>query len=220
MQYPLLYSYRRCPYAIRARMALLVAGILFDVHEVSLGEKPPAMLALSPKGSVPVLLLPGGQVLEESRDIMGWALARPATQGWWAAAQTTENLAWLASNDGDFKHHLDRYKYPERYFESDRSRPRDEALNAFLLPLASRLKKSQFLGGSEPCATDVALFPFVRQFAAVAPVWFAQLLLPSLQSWLANWLSSALFRHCMHKLPSQTTVLFPLFASPTTKDRD
>lgn len=215
--WPLLYTYRRCPYAMRARMALLIAGIAFDAHEVSLRDKPADLLTRSPKGSVPVLLLPDDQVLEQSWDIMGWALARPATQVWWTAAQTPENLEWLASNDMDFKHALDRYKYPERYGESDRSRPRDEALNTFLLPLAGRLGKSKFLGGSEPCATDIALFPFVRQFAAVAPDWFAQLPIPSLQSWLANWLSSALFLHCMHKLPSQMIAGFPLLASPLGK---
>jgi glutathione S-transferase len=217
MQKPLLYTYRRCPYAMRARMALLIAGIAFDAHEVSLRDKPPDLLARSPKGSVPVLLLPDGQVFEESWDIMGWALARPDTQGWWTTAQTPENLAWLASNDTDFKHSLDRYKYPERYGEADRNRPRDEALSTFLVPLASRLDKSKFLGGSEPCATDIALFPFVRQYAAVAPDWFAQLPIPPLQFWLANWLSSVLFHHCMHKMPSQTNVGFPLLVSPISK---
>ena len=111
MQKPLLYTYRRCPYAMRARMALLVADIAFDAHEVSLRDKPPDMLLLSPKGSVPVMPLPDGQVLEQSWEIMGWALARQATEVWWAAAQTAENLAWLAKNDCDFKHRLDRYKY-------------------------------------------------------------------------------------------------------------
>ena len=214
MQKPLLYTYRRCPYAMRARMALLVAGIAFDAHEVSLRDKAPEMLALSPKGSVPVMLLPDGKVLEQSWDIMHWALERPATAHWWAEAQTAENLEWLAKNDGLFKHHLDRYKYPERYDDTDRNGHRVQALEAFLLPLACRLGKSRFLGGAEPCATDVAVFPFVRQFTAVEPDWFAQQPMPALQSWLANWLSSALFLHCMHKLPNQTTVGFPSFDRP------
>lgn len=219
MQKPLLYTYRRCPYAMRARMALLVADIAFDAHEVSLRDKPPDMLVLSPKGSVPVMLLPDGQVLEQSWEIMGWALARQATEGCWAAAQTAENLAWLAKNDGDFKHNLDRYKYPERYDEVDPNSAREQALEGFLLPLADRLEKSRFLGGAAPCATDVALFPFVRQFAAVAPEWFAQQPLPALHTWLANWQTSALFRHCMHKLPSQTTVGFPPLDNPEPKGR-
>ena len=209
MQKPLLYSYRRCPYAMRARTALLIAGIDFDAHEVSLRDKPPEMLIRSPKGSVPVLLLPDGSVLEQSWDIMRWALNQPATRSWWEPAQSTDNLDWLARNDGEFKHHLDRYKYPERYDETDRNGHRENALATFLRPLNNRLEQSAFLGGSEPCATDLALFPFVRQFAAVEPDWFELLQLPALQAWLANWLSSALFLHCMHKLPSQRTVPFP-----------
>ena len=209
MQKPLLYTYRRCPYAMRARMALLVAGIDFDAHEVSLRDKPSDMLALSPKGSVPVMLLPGGQVLEQSWDIMHWALTQQGASDWWVGAQTDENRKWLAMNDGDFKHHLDRYKYPERYENSDRNIYRVEALQTFLLPLNARLERTRFLGGEQPCAMDIAIFPFVRQFAGVEPDWFAQQTMPSLQRWLANWLASDLFVHCMHKLPSQITVKFP-----------
>lgn len=189
-------------------MALLAAGIAFDAHEVSLRDKPPEMLAISPKGSVPVLRLPDDKVLEQSWDIMRWALERQATKGWWDAAQSVENFEWLARNDGLFKFHLDRYKYPERYNEPDREIFCEQALKSFLRPLNSRLEKSRFLGGNEPCATDLALFPFVRQFAAVEPTWFEMLVLPALQAWLADWLSSPLFMHCMHKLPSQTTVPF------------
>ena len=190
-------------------MALLIAGIVFDAHEVSLRDKSPEMLALSPKGSVPVMLLPDGKVLEQSWDIMRWALEPLATKTWWAEAQSAENLAWLASNDGSFKHHLDRYKYPERYNESDRAGHREHALALFLRPLNSRLGLSKYLGGSSPCATDLGLFPFVRQFAAVEPAWFEFEPMTALKAWLANWLSSPFFMHCMYKLPAQVTVAFP-----------
>lgn len=193
-------------------MALLVAGVEFDAHEVSLRDKPPEMLVLSPKGSVPVMLLPDGTVLEQSWDIMRWALIQDATKVWWDAAQTAENLEWLARNDGAFKQHLDRYKYPGRYEEPDREGHREHALVKFLRPLNRRLEQSSFLGGSEPCATDLALFPFVRQFEAVEPDWFETARFLALQTWLAGWLSSPLFLHCMQKLPSQTTVAFPLFS--------
>ena len=209
MQKPLLYTYRRCPYAMRARMALLVADIAFDAYEVSLRDKSPAMLALSPKGSVPVMLLPGDEVLEQSWDIMHWALERQATRRWWAEAQTVENLEWLAKNDGAFKHNLDRYKYPERYDGSDRNSHRDQAVESFLRPLGKRLEQSRFLGGSVPCATDLALFPFVRQFAAVEPAWFGQQAIPALQDWLSFWVTSPLFLQCMVKLPCQTICQFP-----------
>lgn len=192
-------------------MALLVAGVDFNAHEVSLRDKPPAMLTRSPKGSVPVMLLPDSTVLEESWDIMRWVLNHDATKNWWEPAQSTDNLDWLTRNDGVFKHHLDRYKYPERFNETDRDGHCENALTVFLRPLSSRLEQSSFLGGSEPCATDLALFPFVRQFAAVEPDWFELLQLPALQAWLASWLSSPLFLRCMHKLPGQTTVPFPSF---------
>ncbi len=190
-------------------MALLVAGIAFDAYEVSLRDKPPAMLAVSPKGSVPVMVLADGQVLEESWDIMRWALDRPATSDWWEAAQTPENQACLRRNDGEFKHHLDRYKYPERFGEADPQAHYAQAFAFHLNPLAERLAQHAFLGGQAPCATDLALFPFVRQFAAVAPERFAKDAPPSLQNWLSFWLSNPLFVHCMIKLPGQTATPFP-----------
>ena len=111
---PRLYTFRRCPYAIRARMALLQAGRAFEAVEVSLRDKPASLLALSPKTTVPVLQLPHGSVIEKSWDILRWALAEPETQGWWARAQSPANLDLVKRNDGDFKHHLDRWKYPQR----------------------------------------------------------------------------------------------------------
>jgi glutathione S-transferase len=171
------------------------------------------MLALSAKGSVPVMLLPDGQVLDQSWDIMQWALTQQATDDWWSAGQSPENLEWLAKNDGDFKFHLDRYKYPERYENADRNNHRESAYKSILLPLNTRLERMGYLGGAEPCATDIAIFPFVRQFAAVEPEWFAQQAISTLQSWLANWLASDLFAQCMQKLPSQVIVKFPLPAN-------
>ncbi|MBW0168652.1 MAG: glutathione S-transferase [Hydrogenophaga sp.] len=206
---PLLYSYRRCPYAMRARMALLVAGMAFDAHDIVLRDKPAALLALSPKGTVPVLVLPDGTVLEQSLDIMQWAFQQRDPEGWWARAQSPQNLALLSVCDGAFKHQLDRYKYPERFDGvGHRARPRDAAVEALLVPLDARLQRHGQLGGATPCATDLALFPFVRQFAAVEPGWFASLPLPALQAWLAGWLAHPLFEAAMVKLPSGQTVRF------------
>src|SRR6188768_1843562 len=115
MQRPLLYTYRRCPYAMRARMALLQAGIDFDAHEIVLRDKPADMLAVSPKGTVPVLVLSDGRVIEESLDIMRWAFEGRDLEGWWGRAQTAGNQSLVALNDGTFKQHLDRYKYPQRH---------------------------------------------------------------------------------------------------------
>jgi glutathione S-transferase len=208
---PLLYTYRRCPYAMRARMALIQAGKRFQAVEIVLRDKPAAMLALSPKGTVPVLQLPDGQVLDESWHIMRWALEPDDEAGWWSRAQSADNLELLQRNDGDFKHHLDRYKYPERYpgDVTAREAARAQALAALLVPLEARLSAQSYLGGATPCATDLATFPFVRQFAAVEPRWFAEQPLPALRAWLAGWLGSALFAACMAKLPSQAVVTGP-----------
>lgn len=211
---PLLYSYRRCPYAMRARMALLVAGVEFDVHEIVLRDKPAGMLALSPKGTVPVLQLPDGRVLEQSLDIVQWAFAARDPEDWWQRAQSAAQLELLSICDGPFKHHLDRYKYPERFDGVDSVRHRNEAVVALLKPLNARLQRANQLGGSSPCATDITIFPFVRQFAAVEPAWFEQLPLPALKTWLAGWLSHPLFEAAMVKLPTGQVLRFPAAWQP------
>ncbi|XHS76321.1 glutathione S-transferase [Burkholderiaceae bacterium UC74_6] len=208
---PRLYTFRRCPYAMRARMALLQAGRVFEAVEVSLRNKPASLLALSPKATVPVLHLPDGSVIEESWDIMRWALAVPDAQGWWARAQSPANLDLVRRNDADFKHHLDRWKYAQRY-ASETLTPdahRDRALDVLLRPLEARLHSAPYLGCATPCATDLAVLPFVRQFAAVEPGWFATLDLPSVRSWLDGWLINPLFAACMHKLPAEGVNPFP-----------
>jgi glutathione S-transferase len=149
-------------------------------------------------------------VIEESWDIMRWALAASHAQGWWERAQSPANLCLVQRNDGDFKHHLDRWKYPQRY--EDALTPdahRDMALEVLLRPLEARLHSAPHLGGDTPCATDLALMPFVRQFAAVDPEWFATLDLPSVQSWLNGWLVHPLFGACMVKLPAEGVNRFP-----------
>jgi len=128
---PLLYTYRRCPYAMRARLALLVARRPFEAFEILLRDKPAALLALSPKGTVPVLRLSDGQVLEQSWDIMRWALSADP-EGWLSLGQTARNLDLLARNDGPFKQQLDRYKYPQRHGLSDPALAREPALQAWL----------------------------------------------------------------------------------------
>jgi len=218
---PLLYTYRRCPYAMRARMALLQAGRPFRAFEIVLRDKPAEMLALSPKGTVPVLVLENGHVIDESWDVMRWAWEGGTDpEGWWARAQTPENLALVRHNDGTFKRLLDRHKYPERFATDGaldglsapaavREAACAEALSSCLQPLEARLQAHAYLGGATPCATDLALFPFVRQFAAVDAAWFAAQALPALQAWLAGWLASPLFAACMAKLPAQRVGDFP-----------
>lgn len=188
---PILYSFRRCPYAIRARLALAVSGTAVEHREVRLRDKPAEMLAASPKGTVPVLVLPDGAVIDESIDIMRWALAVNDPEDWLAG----DDPALIAANDGAFKHHLDRYKYPERY-AADGVDHRAAGL-AILEGLDARLGERAFLGGERFGLADAAILPFVRQFAAVDRAWFAAQDLARVQAWLAAFVGSALFEGVM-----------------------
>ena len=208
MNPPLLYTYRRCPFAMRARMALLQAAVGFDAHEIVLRDKPAEMLAASPKGTVPVLLLPEGAVIEESLDIMCWAFEGRDPQGWWARAQTPGNQALVALNDGPFKQQLDHYKYPERHEEVAPDFHRDQAIACLLHPLEQRLAVAPYLGGDAACAADLAIFPFVRQFRAVDADWFDARALPATRQWLQGWLACEPFQACMKKLPIGQRVAF------------
>lgn len=199
---PILYSFRRCPYAMRARMALIVSGVQCELREVDLGKKPADMLAVSPKGTVPVLLFPDGSVLQESLDIMLWAFSLSEMHGWLRpeAGSLSAMLALIEQNDGEFKAHLDRYKYPERYAKEHADPWHHYAEACDLISrLESMLSDNDFLYGSNPSLADAALFPFVRQFAAVDPDRFAGLGLPRLQTWLTGWQESDLFANAMHK---------------------
>lgn len=199
MTLPLLYTFRRCPYAIRARLAIAASGVAVREHEVVLRDKPAAMLAISPKGTVPVLQLPDGTVLEQSLVIMRWALASADPLDWLpgpAIADDTEAL--IARNDGEFKHWLDRYKYPERHPERPQAAYRDEA-GIILADLDARIARHGQLVADRATLADAAIVPFVRQFAAVDAGWFAQSPYPALQNWLADWLASPLLQAVMAK---------------------
>jgi glutathione S-transferase len=191
MSGPILYSFRRCPYAMRARMALTISGVDVELREVKLSAKPRAMLEASPKGTVPVLVLPDGMVIDESLDIMRWALGRHDPEGWLAR----DDAVLIAANDGGFKQALDRYKYPERY-DGDVAGHRARGL-AFLATLDDRLSAAGQLCGSARGLADAAIMPFVRQFAAVDSAWFAAQRLPHLKAWLARHLASDLFERIM-----------------------
>lgn len=192
---PILYTFRRCPYAMRARMAVLISGQAVVLREILLRDKPAEMLAASPKGTVPVLVLPDGRVIDESLDIMRWALALHDPQGWLRG----DDAALIAEADGPFKYHLDRYKYPHRHG----SAPEEHRVAgaAFLAQMEARLAGAAHLDGTTPALADVAIFPFVRQFAATDPAWFAAQPFPYVQAWLAGHLSSALFDAAMIRLP-------------------
>ncbi len=199
---PILYSYRRCPYAMRARMALSYAGIPVEIREISLKQKPAHMLQVSPKGTVPVLVLPDGQVIEQSLEIMHWALQQHDADGWLSADPQYAALL-IAENDGAFKQHLDRYKYAIRFPEHSAEHYRAQG-ELFLAKLEQRLQQSAFLVGDAISLADIAIFPFIRQFAAVDHDWFESTGYIKLQSWLQHLVESALFKRVMVKYPDYT----------------
>lgn len=196
MSEALLYSFRRCPYAMRARMALRYAGVPVQIVEVSLKAKPADMRALSPKGTVPVLSV-DGRVIEESLEIMLWALAQHDPDDWLLKGDPRV-LQLIAENDQAFKHHLNRYKYAERYPELPMEHYRAEG-EVFLRALEALLADRAFLLAEHLSLADVALAPFVRQFAHVDREWFASAPYPRLQAWLQRFLESALFVAVMAK---------------------
>jgi glutathione S-transferase len=200
-----LYSYRRCPYAMRARMALITAQIQCDVYDINFRDKPDAMLAASPKGTVPVLITNDNQVIDESLDIMRWALKINDPQDW-ITQQPKEQLTLIAQNDGEFKKSLDRYKYPTRFENEDCSAAKAKGL-AFLTKLNNRLSGSKNLMGDRSQIADIAIFPFIRQFANVDRAWFDALPLPHLQTWLTHHLSSPLFKTIFKKHEEQPYAL-------------
>ena len=203
---PVLYSFRRCPYAMRARLALHASGTAVEHREVVLKNKPAHMLALSPKGTVPVLWLPdaqgtvGGQVLEQSQDIMLWALRQQDPLAWLPASDAgmSDALTLIAHNDDPFKRQLDRYKYPNRSGLDSGAGDRDEA-SLWLHTLDARLRAQSYLAGERFGLADAAIAPFVRQYAHTNPAWFASQPWAALAAWLAAFEGSALFEAIMQK---------------------
>ena len=193
---PVLYSFRRCPYAMRARMALMASETEVELREILLKNKPPEMLAASPKGTVPVLVLTDGAVIDESLAVMRWALARRDPLGWLDYDATAD--AFIADNDGPFKHHLDRYKYASRYDGEDAEEHRAAGLG-YLQALNARLEANGHLGAARTSLPDIAVFPFVRQFRIADPAWFDALSLSALKHWLDAHLNDALFQRAMTK---------------------
>lgn len=181
---------------MRARMAIAISGIEVQHREILLRDKPHEMLAASAKGTVPVIVLPDGEVLDESLYVMRWALIQNDPEAW----LTGYDAALIAINDGPFKAALDRYKYPHRYGQSGGIAFQLEGLN-LLSGLETRLRNQPYLMGNQRTLTDIAIFPFVRQFAATDQFWFNEQPLPALQKWLRTLISSRLFERIMTKHP-------------------
>jgi len=186
-----LYSFRRCPYAMRARLAIAYSQQQVQLREIILKEKPPEMLALSEKATVPVLQLSSGEVLDESLDIMAWALSHNDPNNW-LAGNLNQMLSLIDENDFEFKEWLDRYKYADRFPEFTESYYRDQCED-FLVKLELRLTVTQYLFANKLTLADIAIFPFIRQFASVDKQWFQQTPYHNLKIWLDGLISIVLF---------------------------
>jgi len=209
---PRLYSFRRCPYAMRARLALLFAELPVELREIVLKNKPSQMLAISPKGTVPVLQLPEGRVIEESRDIMIWALEQNDKQGLLDAKLIKQANDLLDKNDHEFKHWLDHYKYADRYPEMSQTEYQERG-EVFLQSLETLLNKNAYLLGDSISIADIGIMPFVRQFAHVDRDVFYGLPYPKLQRWLQDWLEHPIFKQAMTKFDpwqeGDEVIIFP-----------
>ena len=208
----LLYSFRRCPYAMRARLGLLFAEQPVALREITLKNKPEQMLAISPKGTVPVLQLADGTVIEESDEIMMWALTQNDPHGLLDKNTLPQANALIAQNDNEFKYWLDRYKYADRYPEMTQSEYRQRG-EVFLQVLETLLSKNDYLLGDSVTTADIGIMPFVRQFAHVDREVFYGLPYPKVQKWLQDWLAHPFFLQVMTKFEpwqeGDEVVIFP-----------
>ena len=212
--YPILYSFRRCPHAIRARLALMVSNRVCELREVVLRDKPQEMLEVSAKGTVPILIDVDGRVLDQSIDIMLWALRQHDPEKWLMPDQgsVAEMLELIALFDEGFKYHLDRYKYPDRYPGVDPQAHRHEG-SLYLGRLNAQLSATKYSFGNNVALADMAIAPFVRQFAHTDRAWFNEQPWPRLQAWLAEFTESQIYSSVMQKYPAWESgnagVVFP-----------
>ena len=201
MTQPILYSFRRCPYAMRARLAIAISGIQVELREIVLKNKPDHLLTVSPKGTVPVLITTDGNIIEESLDIMVWALQQVDPHHWLSLDPSQQKISTnlIQHNDGPFKQWLDKYKYADRFPEQAELYYRQQA-ELTLMTLEQKLADNGCLISEKLSLADIAILPFIRQFAAVDKAWFDTAPYPHIQRWLNNFIGSALFNDIMPKI--------------------
>ena len=195
---PILYSFRRCPYAMRARMAIHASGQKCELREVLLRDKPPSMIEYSLKGTVPVLILQDGNVIDESLDVIDWALNLNDPDNWQRSKDNEKTKELIKINDGEFKHHLDRYKYSKRYDNEDPEFHRKKCLK-FIESVNNELNNSKYIFDDNISYADIVLLPFVRQFRIADMEWFDSLPYDNLKKWLSSFLDSSLLHSIMKK---------------------
>ena len=196
MNLPILYSFRRCPYAMRARMALAYSEISVELREVRLSNLPGELLRISPKATVPVLHFTDGTTIEESLDIMHWALSVSDPQQWLTDDFASQQL--IRQNDENFKPLLDAYKYADRFPRLSQLEHRKNA-EYFLRRLEHRLQQHLFLMSARKTIADISIMPFIRQFAGVEPQWFERCEYAGVRHWLNQQIDSDLFKTVMGK---------------------
>ena len=201
MQLPILYSFRRCPYAMRARLALWQSGVMVELREVVLRDKPAELIAASPKATVPVLVLPNGEIIEQSLAIMHWALAQSDPAQWYPEQLAAVQNEWIKQHDFEFKPLLDAYKYPERHPELSLEQHRNNAMYWLESNVEKSLQSNTHLIDNQLRLADMAILPFIRQCAAVDLVWFEQHAPALLQHWLGTFIHSDLLAAVMTKYP-------------------
>ena len=195
---PILYSFRRCPYAMRARMAIHISGQRCELREVLLRDKPPSMLEYSAKGTVPVLILQDGKVIDESLDVIDWALNLNDPDDWQRSKDTKKTKELIKINDGEFKYHLDRYKYSKRYDNEDPEFHRKKCLK-FIESVNNELNNSKYIFDDNISYADIVVLPFIRQFRIADIEWFDSLPYDNLKKWLSSFLDSSLLNSIMKK---------------------
>ena len=195
---PILYSFRRCPYAMRARMAIHASGQKCELREVLLRDKPPSMIEYSLKGTVPVLILQDGNVIDESLDVIDWALNLNDPDNWQRSKDNEKTKELIKINDGEFKHHLDRYKYSKRYDNEDPEFHRKKCLK-FIELINNELNNSEYIFDDNISYADIVLLPFIRQFRIADMEWFDSLPYDNLKKWLSSFLDSSLLHSIMKK---------------------
>tara|TARA_B100000949_G_C14277161_1_gene450051 strand:+ start:784 stop:1422 length:639 start_codon:yes stop_codon:yes gene_type:complete len=203
MTLPILYSFRRCPYAMRARMVLLHSKIQCEIREIKLSNKPKEMLTISPKGTVPVLILENGDILDESLDVMLWAIEQGNLRNLFNSGKK-EILDLIKINDGEFKDAIDRYKYSSLYPEKPMIEYRKMG-ELFLEKIESYLEKNKFIFGKNISLADLAIFPFIRQFCRVDIDWFNSSLFKKIKEWTLFFEGSENFIDIMRKIKPWTT---------------
>lgn len=200
----ILWSFRRCPYAMRGRMGLKVSGLAYEHREIILRDKPQEMLDASPKGTVPVFIKDNGEIIEESLELLNWALSQHDPLGWLDCDLDAANF-YITANDTDVKHHLDRYKYASRYNKDAKRGDTDLShrveAEKHIQKLEEALSSNSYLLGESQSIADIAIFPFMRQFSNVEPDWWASAPYPNTRKWLAHHVESELFKSIMKKHP-------------------